>query len=538
MWEKAISELEKRRRISELGGGPERMEKQHNNGKLSARERIELLLDPETFTEIDNFIESRINDFNLDKKRVPGDGVITGYGRINGRLVFVSSEDFTVIGGTLGEYHSQKICHIQDMALDMKAPIIMINDSGGARIEEGVSSLGGYSGIFLRNTRASGIIPQIAVIAGPCSGGACYSPAICDFIFMVDIIGQMFITGPQVVKAFTNEVVSYEELGGAGIQSKKSGVAHFVCDSENKCMEEVRRLLSFLPDNYLEKPPSVSHKKTIFSNLLKTKKADYGMNSSNSKKVEEDFCRELINIVPADLSKPYDVHLVINKIFDANSFMEIQKEFARNAVIGFGRLNGICIGIVANQPMHLAGAVDCDAADKIARFIRTCDCFNTPLITLVDVPGFYPGTEQEHHGIIRHGAKILYAYSEATVPKITLIMRKAYGGAYIAMNSMKMGADIVYAWPIAEIAVMGAEGAVNIIYKHEIERSVDPEEERRRFTQDYNSKFMNPYHAAARGYITEVINPDETRRRLISSLLLLGNKSMAIVPKKHGNIPL
>lgn len=537
MWKDSISALDKRRNRILQAGGRDKIEKQHKSGKLTARERIDILFDPGTFVEVDNFIESRIDDFGLDKKRVPGDGVVTGYGEINGRTVFVSSEDFTVIGGSLGEYHSMKIARIQYMAYDMKAPIIMINDSGGARIEEGIDSLSGYANIFLRNTRASGVIPQIAVIVGPCSGGACYSPAICDYIFMVDGIGKMFITGPQVVKTVVNEECTVEELGGASVHASKSGVTHFTYKDERTCFDGVRRLLSYLPGSYLEKPPVIRTKEesTGKKSLL------YSLNTlvnRRNKQEMQDRCAELTEIVPDNSRKAYDVLEVIDRICDKDTFFEVQKEFAKNVVVGYGRIGGRSVGIVANQPMSLAGSLDYDSSDKAARFIRTCDCFNVPLVVLVDVPAFMPGTAQEHKGIIRHGAKMLYAFSEATVPKISVIMRKAYGGAYIAMNSKNMGADLVYAWPGAEIAVMGAEGAVNIAFKRAINEAENKEETREHLVKEYKEKFMNPYVAASRGFVTEVIKPEETRKRLMAALKMLKKKQVAPIPKKHGNIPL
>ena len=538
-WNEAIQDLQKRRTASELGGGLDKIEKQHKSGKLTARERLEILLDKDTFVEVDGLVESRINDFGLDKKRVPGDGVVTGYGEVNGKLVFVASEDFTVIGGTLGEYHSYKICRIQDMAMEMKAPLIFLNDSGGARIEEGIDSLSGYAGMFLRHTKASGMIPQIAVILGPCSGGACYAPAICDFIFMVKDISKMFITGPNVVKTVINEEVTVEELGGANVHATKSGVSHFTYDSEAECLMGVRKLLGYLPSNYLEKPmviqneerqKAVSHVNKVISKFGELKKR-FGFS-------HEDNSCDLTKLVPDNSRQPYDVKSIINCITDQGSFFEVQKEFAQNAVVGWARMNGECVGIVANQPMVMGGSIDYHASDKMARFIRFCDCFNIPLITLVDVPAFLPGTAQEHNGIIRHGAKMLYAYSEATVPKISLIMRKAYGGAYIAMNSKEMGADIVYAWPIAEIAVMGADGAVNIAFKRKIKEASDPEQMRAQCKSEYEQRFLNPYVAAARGFVNEVITPEETRQKLLKALKLLRNKQVPPMPKKHGNIPL
>lgn len=513
MWQERINQVNQLRKRSEQGGGQTRIDTQHRAGKLTARERIELLLDKGSFVEVNGLIESRIDDFGMDKRRVPGDGVVTGYGTVNGRTVCVSSEDFTVIGGTLGEYHSLKICKIQDMALEMKVPFISINDSGGARIEEGICSLSGYSGMFLRNTQASGVIPQIAVIVGPCSGGACYAPAICDFIFMVEQIGKMFITGPKVVKSVLGEVSTVEELGGAAVHARTSGVSHFTYASEKECFAGVRRLLSYLPQNYLEKPPVLPGKPV-------------------------DRSAEIVKIVPDNSRKPYDVYRVIETMVDRDSFFEIQKDFARNAVVGLGRMDGESVGFIANQPNFIGGSLDCDSSDKIARFIRFCDCFNIPLVTLIDVPAFMPGKAQESKGIIRHGAKILFAYSEATVPKISLIMRKAYGGAYIAMNSKNMGADIVYAWPIAEVAVMGAEGAIDIIWKKQAEQAENKEQFVAEKTREFEDTFMNPFIAAKRGYVDEVILPEETRRRIRDALNLLKTKKAELTPKKHGNIPL
>lgn len=539
-WDEAIRDLDARRARALLGGGQAKIDKQHKQGKLTARERIDILLDKGTFVEVDGFIESRIDDFDLDKRRVPGDGVVTGYGEIDGRLVFVASEDFTVIGGTLGEYHSFKITRIQDMAMDMKAPLICINDSGGARIEEGISSLSGYSGMFLRHTKASGVIPQIAVILGPCSGGACYAPAICDFIFMVNDTSKMFITGPNVVKTVINEEVSVEELGGAQVHAKKSGVSHFTYDSEGDCLMGVRKLLSYLPGSFEEKPPvvkSIREKQSLLFQVNKVlnKVGNFGKVFQNG---NEDRSGRLKDIVPDNSRHPYDVKEVIDCIVDENSFFEVQKDFATNAVVGFGRMNGEVTGFIANQANSMAGSLDYHASDKVARFIRFCDCFNIPLVTLIDVPAFLPGTAQEHSGIIRHGAKVLYAYSEATVPKISLIMRKAYGGAYIAMNSKEMGADIVYAWPIAEIAVMGADGAVNIAFKRKIKEAENPEEMRAQCKKEYEDRFLNPYVAASRGYVNEVIKPEETRGAILKGLRALRSKKIEPIRKKHGNIPL
>ena len=515
MWDKKYyDELSGKEERMREGGGAERIKKQHASGKLTARERIELLFDEGTFTEVNGLIESRINDFGLDKRRAFGDGVVTGYGKINGRLVFASSEDFTVIGGTLGECHSQKICEIMDMALKMRAPYVAINDSGGARIEEGVCSLNGYSGIFLRNTKASGVIPQIAVILGPCAGGACYSPAICDFVFMTRKNSKMFITGPAVVKSVIGTDISAEDLGGAEVHASKSGVSHFTFENEAECLKGVRALLAYLPQSCAEKPF-----KTVGEAV--------------------DECNRIQSIVPENQKRAYDVKQVIETFVDRGSFFEVQKDFAKNVVIGFSRINGECVGIVANQPSFLGGALDIDSSSKAARFVRTCDCFNVPIISLVDVTGFLPGDRQEHNGIIRHGAKLLYAYSEATVPKISLIMRKAYGGAYIAMNSKNMGADMVFAWPIAQIAVMGAEGAVGIIYRKEIENAADPAKQREVCMKQYEDTFMNPYVAASRGYINQVIRPEDTKKILATALDALKNKARDTeIIKKHGNIPL
>ena len=514
-WDEAIRELDERRNKALAGGGKARVEKQHQSGKMTARERIEMLLDKDTFVEVDGFVESRIDDFDLDKRRVPGDGVVTGYGEIDGRLVFVSSEDFTVIGGTLGEYHSFKICRIQDMAMQMRAPLICINDSGGARIEEGISSLSGYSGMFLRHTQASGVIPQIAVILGPCSGGACYAPAICDFIFMVKDISKMFITGPNVVKTVINEEVSVDELGGAKVHAQKSGVSHFTYDSESECLMGVRKLLTYLPGNNTERPPVINTKERQ-SHAQGVGKVFSRFNKAEN--VARAKATKIKDIVPDNSRHAYDVKEVIDCIVDEGSFFEVQKEFAMNGVVGWGRMKGKVVGFIANQPNVMGGSLDYHVSDKIARF---CDCFNIPLVTLIDVPAFLPGTEQEHNGIIRHGAKILYAYSEATVPKISLIMRKAYGGAYIAMNSKEMGADIVYAWPIAEIAVMGADGAVNIAFKKKIKAAPDPAAMREQCKAEY-----------------EVIKPEETREALLKALHGLKNKQVKLPEKKHGNIPL
>lgn len=512
VWDSTYLErLEEGRARALAGGGRERVDAQHRKNKLTARERLEILFDPGSFIEIGALVESRIDDFGADKKRVPGDGVVTGYGKINGRLVFASSEDFTVFGGTLGEAHSMKICRMLDMALDMRAPVVMLNDSGGARIEEGICALAGYAGIFRRNTAASGIIPQIAVIMGPCAGGACYSPAICDFVFMVRQTGLMFITGPQVVKAVTGQSVDQQELGGADMHAQKSGAAHFVYDDDKSCLLAVRRLLTYLPQNSGESVPA-------------------------AESAPNDLCRGLQQVVSDNQRKCYDVKAVIGAIADKHSFFEVQEEFARNVVIGFARINGDTVAFAANQPNCLGGSLDVNGSDKIARFVRFCDAFHIPIVTLVDVPGYMPGSEQEQGGIIRHGAKVLYAYAEASVPKITVILRKAYGGAYIATNSKDLGADIVYAWPIAEIAVMGAEGAVDIIFRKQIAASGGDLEVRDQQIREYREKFMNPYIAAARGFVDEVIRPEETREKVASALEMLKGKSCAA--HGHGNIPL
>ena len=507
--------LEEMRKKAMEGGGKERIEKQHEKGKLTARERIEKLLDEGTFVEIGTFAETRATEFGMDKKRFLGDGVVTGYGSINGRLVFVYAQDFTVLGGSLGETHAQKIAALMDLAMKNGAPIIGINDSGGARIQEGVDSLKGYGEIFFRNTMASGVVPQIALIAGPCAGGAVYSPAIMDFTVMVDGTSYMFITGPQVIKAVTGEEIDFERLGGGKVHTSKSGNAHLLARNEEDAFQIIRKLLSYLPQNNMEDPPR-----------------------EESDDPPDRMDHDLDEIVPDDPKKSYNVHDIINRVFDLNSFFEIQPHFAQNIVVGFARLYGKTVGIVANQPAVYAGALDIDASDKAARFVRFCDSFNIPIITLVDVPGYMPGVAQEHGGIIRHGAKLLYAYSEATVPKITVIMRKAYGGAYIAMGSKHLRADVVYAWPKAEIAVMGPEGAVNIVFRKEIKSADDPENKRDELVEEYRNKFANPYVAASRLYVDDVIYPHETRVKLIQALNMLENKREERPMKKHGNIPL
>ncbi len=510
-----INELYDKRRKVELGGGDERIERQHEKGKLTARERIDFFLDDGSFVELNSFIEHRCLDFGMEKGSAPGEGVVTGYGKVNGRIVFLFAQDFTVYGGALGEMHAKKIAHVMDLAVKNKAPFIGLNDSGGARIQEGVLSLDGYGHIFYRNSIYSGVIPQISVIMGPCAGGAVYSPAITDFVFMVEKTSQMFITGPKVIETVTGETITSEELGGAKVHSSTSGNAHFSYSSEEEALTAVRNLLSYLPQHNEDHPPK-----------LEVESSD------------DDFLYDLLDHVPVDPSRPYDVRNVINEVVDHDSFMEVQSNFAKNAVIGFARLNGKSVGMIANQPKVMAGGLDIDSSDKISRFIRFCDCFHIPLVTFEDVTGFFPGIKQEHGGIIRHGAKILYAYSEATVPKITVITRKAYGGAYVALNSKAIGADIVYAWPNAEIAVMGPHGAANIIFAKEIQESENPENTRNEKIEEYREKFANPYIAAANGMVDDVIDPRETRVKLIQSLEMLERKDEERPKKKHGNIPL
>lgn len=513
MKEKIEKLLETKEKIK-LGGGEKRIEKQHSKGKLTARERINLLLDEGSFVEIDAFVKHRCTNFGMEKTEAPGDGVVTGYGTVNGRLIFVYAQDFTVLGGSLGEMHAAKICKVQDMALKMGVPIVGINDSGGARIQEGVDALSGYGNIFYRNTISSGVIPQITAIMGPCAGGAVYSPALTDFIFMVENTSQMFITGPQVIKTVTGEDVSQEELGGAKTHNTISGVAHFIDETEEEAIERIKTLLSYLPSNNLEAPPVYETEDDI-------------------NRVEE----RLNEIVPTNPNKPYDMKEIIKLIADEGEIFEVQPYYAKNIITGYIRLNGKTVGVVANQPNMLAGCLDINASDKAARFIRTCDAFNIPLLNLVDVPGFLPGTDQEYGGIIRHGAKMLYAYSEATVPKVTVIIRKAYGGAYIAMCNKELGADQVFAWPNAEIAVMGPDGAANIIFKHDIKESKDPTATRQEKIEEYRNTVANPYIAAERGYVDDVIVPSTTRPRLISAFDMLESKRETNPPKKHGNLP-
>ncbi|MDO8690415.1 MAG: acyl-CoA carboxylase subunit beta [Dehalococcoidia bacterium] len=500
---------------AKLGGGEKRIQDQHKKGKLTARERLEVLLDEGTFDELDAFATHRTTDFGLDKERPLGDGVVTGYGRIDGRLVYVFAQDFTVFGGSLGEVHAQKICKVMDLAMKNGAPVIGLNDSGGARIQEGVLSLGGYADIFLRNTLASGVVPQISVIMGPCAGGAVYSPAITDFIVMVKDTSYMFITGPNVIKAVTTEEVSSEELGGAMTHATKSGVAHFAVDSEHESLMLVRKLAGYLPQNNLEDSPMVQCK-------------------DDPNRMDDG----LLSVVPDAPNKPYNMRHIISRVVDDGDFLEVHEYYAANIIVGFARLGGRAVGIVAQQPAILAGTLDIDSSAKGARFVRFCDSFNIPLVTFVDVPGFMPGVAQEYGGIIRHGAKLLYAYCEATVPKVTVITRKAYGGAYDVMSSKHIRGDINYAWPTAEIAVMGPDGAVSIVFKDELDKSKNPEETRKKLVEDYREKFASPYIAAARGYVDAVIDPRETRPKLIRALEMLQNKRDTNPPKKHGNIPL
>ena len=502
-------------REAELGGGQARIDKQHKDGKLTARERIDLLLDAGTFIELDKLKTHRCDDFGMGAKKIPGDGVVTGYGNVDGRQVFVFAQDFTVFGGSLSGAYAEKICKVMDLAMRTGAPVIGLNDSGGARIQEGVVSLAGYADIFLRNTLASGVVPQISAILGPCAGGAVYSPAITDFIVMAKNTSYMFITGPDVIKTVTHEEVTKEELGGAAAHNEKSGVAHFACEDEADAIRTIRELLSYVPSNNAEDPPLAP--------------------------CTDDVARAdeaLKKLVPENPNKPYDIKQVINAVVDDRHFFEVQPHFAQNMVVGFARLGGRSVGIVANQPMVLAGCLDIDASVKAARFVRFCDCFNIPLVTFVDVPGFLPGTTQEWGGIIRHGAKLLYAFAEATVPKITVITRKAYGGAYDVMASKHIRADLNFAYPSAEIAVMGPEGAVNIVFRGELDKAADKVAEKDRLVNDYRDTFANPFKAAELGYIDEVIEPEQTRHRLIRGLEMLKNKRQTNPPKKHGNIPL
>ena len=510
-----IEELERRNIEAELGGGQKRIDQQHAKGKMTARERISYLLDDGSFEEVDKFVLHRCHDFGMEKQKIPGDGVVTGYGTVNGRLTFVFAQDFTVFGGSLSGPFGEKVCKIMDLAMKSGAPVVGLNDSGGARIQEGVVSLGSYGEIFKRNVLSSGVVPQISVIMGPCAGGAVYSPAITDFIIMVKKTSNMFITGPQVIKTVTGEEVTSEALGGAIAHNTKSGVAHFAADSDQKALERVKELLGYLPQNFREAPPAIEC-------------------TDDPNRTDKSLNR----VVPTNPRVPYNIKEIIQTVLDDKKFLEVQKHFARNMVVGFGRLNGMAVGIVANQPKFLAGCLDINASMKCARFVRTCDSFNIPIITFVDVPGFLPGVNQEFGGIIKHGAKIIYAYCEATVPKITVVTRKAYGGAYDVMGSKHHGGDINYAYPTAEIAVMGPDGAVNIIFKKEIENADDPEATRERLVKEYRSNFASPFKAAELGYIDGIIFPENTRPRLINALMMLKNKKGSIPERRHGNIPL
>jgi len=513
--EESIQELRQKREEARLGGGQERIDRQHQKGKMTARERVQALLDPDSFREIDMFVTHRATGFGVENRKHLGDSVVTGWGTINGRQVYVFSQDFTVFGGSLSEVHAEKVCKIMDLAMKNGAPVIGLNDSGGARIQEGVVSLAGYAHIFLRNVLASGVVPQISAIMGPCAGGAVYSPAMTDFILMTKETSHMFITGPGVIREVTREEVSFEELGGAMTHASKSGVAHFAAEDEGHCLALIRELISYIPQNNLEDPPFVP-----------------------TDDPEDRMDEGLASLVPESPNKPYDVKDVIRSVVDDGRFLEIHENWSPNIVVGFGRLGGQSVGVVANQPAALAGVLDIDASRKGARFVRFCDAFNIPLVTFVDVPGFLPGVDQEHNGIILNGAKLLWAYCEAIVPKITIITRKAYGGAYDVMSSKHIRGDISYAWPTSEIAVMGPEGAVSIVFRKEIAAAEDPEAERERLVEEYREQFANPYVAASRGYVDDVIEPRETRPRIIEALRMLANKRDANPPKKHGNIPL
>ena len=513
--ENLINELRAKKRATLTPGGRDAAKKQHDRGKLTARERLEILMDRGSFVETDPFAVHRSHDFGLEKHRPPGDGVITGYGTVDGRKVFVASQDFAVFGGSMGEIHAQKVCKVMDLAMQTGAPFVSINDSGGARIQEGAASLAGYGYIFERNVRASGVIPQISVIMGPCAGGAVYSPAITDFTFMVKETSHMFITGPEVIRTVTGEEVSMEELGGAMTHAGKSGVASFIGEDDEDTLQRVRYLLSFLPSNNLEDPPAYA--------------------ATDDPDRRDDG---LTHIVPDSAKEPYDMHEVIRRVVDDGEFLEVFPLWAMNVVIGLARLDGHTIGIVGNQPKVLAGTLDIDASEKASRFVRFCDAFNIPILTFVDVPGFLPGATQEFGGIIRHGAKLLYAFAEATVPRMTVITRKAYGGAYLVMNSKHLRADVAFAWPTAEIAVMGAEGAVNVVFRKEIDKAEDPGARRAELIDEYRRKFSTPYSAAERGFIDDVIEPAETRLRLIKAMRMLSTKRESVPARKHGNIPL
>ena len=510
-----LEELHRRRALAEAGGGEQRRARQHAEGKLSARERLDLLFDEGTFEEMGEFVEHNCRDFGMDAQRIPGDGVVTGYGQINNRLAYAFAQDFTVFGGSLSEANAAKICKTMDLALKVGAPLIGLNDSGGARIQEGVASLAGYADIFLRNTLASGVVPQISAVMGPCAGGAVYSPAITDFVLMVENSSYMFVTGPDVIRTVMHEDVTKEDLGGPRTHSSTSGITHFVTRDDAECLALVRELLSFMPQNNREDPPFVE---------------------SNDRADRRD--PELESLVPAESDRPYDIKDIIRRVVDEGYFLEVHERFAQNLVVGFARLGGYSVGIVANQPAVLAGCLDIDGSIKGARFVRFCDAFNIPLVTFEDVPGFLPGAQQEFGGIIRHGAKLLFAFAEATVPKLTVITRKAYGGAYCVMSSKHIRTDVNLAYPTAEIAVMGPEGAVNIVNRRELQRAKDPEKIRREKAEEYRNRFANPYIAAERGYIDAVIAPRDTRPQLIQALRMLENKRDTLPPKKHGNIPL
>jgi propionyl-CoA carboxylase beta chain len=510
-----FDKLNKKNQEAELAGGADKLAKRKEKGLMTARERIEFFLDEDTFQEVDKFVVHRCSDFDLDKTRIPGDAVITGYGKVDGRPVYVFAQDFTVLGGSLSKVCSEKICKIMDLALAHGCPVVGLNDSGGARIQEGIDSLAGYGEIFWRNTKSSGVVPQISAILGPCAGGAVYSPAITDFIFMMKANSYMFVTGPEVIKAVTMEEVTMDDLGGASAHTAKSGVVHFVADNEKHCLLMIRELLSFIPSNNRENPP-----------LYKTK-------DPVDRKV-----KKINDLIPVNPKLPYDIKDLINEVVDDNYFFEVQSNYAQNIVIGFARMGGRPVGIIANQPNYLAGCIDISASFKSSRFVRFCDAFNIPLVSFVDVPGFLPGTDQEYSGIIKHGAKLMYAYAEATVPKITVITRKAYGGAYIVMSSKHLRSDFNFAYPNAEIAVMGSEGAVNILYRNEMKKAANPEETRKQKLEEYNDKFANPYVAASKGYIDEVIYPEDTRQKICAALDFAMNKREFTPPRKHGNIPL
>ncbi len=510
-----LQDLEKRNELAMLSGGAARLAKHKQGGRLTARERLDILLDPGSFVEMDRFVTHRCENFDMASSKIPGDGVVTGYGRVNGKLIYVYSQDFTVFGGSMSRTQANKICKVMDLAQKNGAPIVGLNDSGGARIQEGVESLGGYADIFVRNTMSSGVIPQITGIMGPCAGGAVYSPSITDFVFMVKNSSYMFVTGPDVIKTVTHEDVTKEALGGAETHSQKSGVAHFACEDDKHTLLLIRELLSFLPSNNLDDSPSLP---TLDR--------------------PDRICDLLNNFIPESPKKPYDMLGLINEVVDEHYFLEVHKHYAANIIVGFARMNGRSVGIVANQPQVLAGCLNIEASRKAARFIRFCDCFNIPIVSFVDVPGFLPGTDQEWNGIITHGAKLLYAYAEATVPKVTLVTRKAYGGAYIVMGSKLLRSDVNLAYPSAEIAVMGAEGAVNIIFREQIKKAKDPVAEKFRLTSEYEAKFSNPYLSAELGYTDEVIEPALTRKRIIDALEMLKNKKETLPAKKHGNIPL